>query len=59
MGYKQYKIKCQTDDLVLKCVEEFLRHHPEMKEIKISEDQIANGQTVSLDDIKRKMGLNV
>jgi len=40
MGYKQYKIKCQTDDLVLKCVEEFLRHHPEMKEIKISKNKI-------------------
>lgn len=38
--YKQIRIKDNTNDILNKCVQEFLRHHPELKEIPISRNKI-------------------
>lgn len=40
MGYKQVKIKYSTDELLNKCVAEYLKHHSEMREIPISRNKI-------------------
>ena len=40
MVYKQVKIKNNTDELLDKCVYEFLRHNKKMREIKISRNKI-------------------
>lgn len=40
MGYKQVKITSETDDLIKDCIDEYLRHHPEMKNIPISRNKI-------------------
>lgn len=40
MGYKTAKIRNNTQELLNKCEEEYLRHHPEMKNIPLSKDKI-------------------
>lgn len=40
MGYKTIKIDDETDELIDKCIEEYLRHHPVMKKILISRNKI-------------------
>lgn len=38
--YKQVKIRKNTDEILDDCVKEYLRHHPEMRNIPISRDKI-------------------
>ena len=38
--YKVIHVKNKTDNILMDCINEFLRHHPEMKEIKISRNKI-------------------
>ena len=40
MVNKIIKIDDETDELLANCREEFLRHHPEMKKIRISYNKI-------------------
>ena len=40
MGYKQVKIRKNTDEMLDLCVVEFLRHHKELKNMPISRDKI-------------------
>ena len=41
--YRTLNIRPDTFELVTKkCVEEYIRHHPEMKKIKITNDKIVH-----------------
>lgn len=40
MSYKIAKIDNETDKILDKCVEEFVKHHPEFRKIKISRNKI-------------------
>ena len=40
ISYKTLKIDTDTNDMIDKCVAEFLRHHPELKKMKISRNKI-------------------
>ena len=40
MGYKMIRIKEHTDELIDQCIRDYLRHHPEMREIPISRNKI-------------------
>lgn len=40
MGYKTAKLKTPTQELIEQCKEEYLKHHPEMKQIPLSKDKI-------------------
>ena len=48
------------NELIMDLVEDRMFLTEEVKKyIEIAEKQVANGETVSLEDIKKKMGLNV
>jgi hypothetical protein len=40
MSEKIVKIKDTTNDLLDECIQVYLKHHPEMREIKISRNKI-------------------
>lgn len=41
MGYEQLKVKSETKKMVIEdCKKELLLHHPELKNMKISQDKL-------------------